>query len=54
MIDAKYKKPLTLAAVIIVAIVAYGAMTMNGRSLSERFGDAAKDTESTMKDTTNP
>lgn len=41
MIDAKYKGPLLIVAIIILAILAYGFLTMkDNRNGAERLGDA--------------
>ena len=41
MIDEKYKKPLIVAVIVIVAILAYGLLTMpDQRSTGQKIGDA--------------
>ncbi len=44
MIDEKYKAPLAVLAVIIIAAVGYGILTMRDqRSATEKIGDAIHD-----------
>jgi hypothetical protein len=44
MINERYKKPLIVVGVIVVAVLAYSALTMRDqRSGSERLGDAIHD-----------
>jgi len=41
MIEEKYQKPLTVVLIIIVAVLAYGFLTMRDqRSTGQRIGDA--------------
>ena len=44
MIEEKYKKPLVIVVVLIVAVLAYGLLTMRDqRSMTEKIGDAIHD-----------
>jgi len=44
MIDTKYKGPLTIVAIVIIAVVAYGVLTMQDqRSTTDRMSDAIRE-----------
>jgi len=46
MINEEYKTPIIIAAIIVVALLAYGVMTMrDNRSASDRISDAFHELE---------